>query len=192
MENSFFKENYHEKYEILKENKIGSGYYTEVYKAKHKQTNELRAIKIIKLDEIREQLKRENLNDDVNKQIEAHKNCLKNEIKNMEICSCKNNNSVKYYESYETQNEFAIVLELCDDSLANLLIKKKDAFNSNEIYNILIQLNNTFKIMKNNKIVHRDLKLDNILINYDDKNNKNKFIVKLCDFGISKIGNYFC
>ena len=48
MENSFFKEDYNDKYEILKENKIGSGYYTEVYKARHKQTNELRAIKIIK------------------------------------------------------------------------------------------------------------------------------------------------
>ena len=35
--------------------------------------------------------------------------------------------------------------------------------------------------MKENKIVHRDLKRDNILI----KNLKNKKIIKLCDYGIS-------
>ena len=40
--------------------------------------------------------------------------------------------------------------------------------------------------MKEKKIVHRDLKPDNILI----KKEKNKNIIKLCDYGISKIGQY--
>ena len=185
MENTFFKGDHQNKYAILREEKIGCGYYTEVYKAFQKQSNEIRA-KIIKLNEIREELKRENLKEDVSEEIEGHINILKNEIKNMEICSVNNNNSVKYYESFETKNEFAIILELCDDSLANVLIKNNRPFNSKEIYDILIQLNNTFKIMKENKIVHRDLKLDNILIKYD-KNDANKFTVKLCDYGISKI-----
>ena len=44
------------------------------------------------------------------------------------------------------------------------------------------QLNNTFKIMKENKIIHRDLKLENILIKY----NNNKYIMKLTDYGSSK------
>ena len=64
--------------------------------------------------------------------------------------------------------------------------KKCDVFNIREIYDILIQLNKTFKIMKENKIVHRDLKPDNILIKYIN----DKYIVKLCDYGISKIGNF--
>ena len=45
------------------------------------------------------------------------------------------------------------------------------------------QLNNAFKIMKENKIIHRDLKLENILIKYLE--NK-KYIIKLADYGSSK------
>ena len=108
-----------------------------------------------------------------------------NEIKNMEICGENNENSVKYYESYQTEKEFAIVLELCDESLSSF--KKIRNFSSKEIYEILNQLNNTFKIMKEKTIVHRDLKPDNILIKHLEDN---KFIIKLCDYGISKIGNF--
>ena len=90
-----------------------------------------------------------------------------NEIENMKICSENNDNSVKYYESFETENEFAIVLELCDESLTKF--KKDKSFNSKEIFDLLNQLNNTFKIMKEKKIVHRDLKPDNILIKYNKK-----------------------
>ena len=44
------------------------------------------------------------------------------------------------------------------------------------------QLNETFKIMVKNNIVHRDIKLENILVKYE----QDKFIVKLTDYGISK------
>ena len=76
-------------------------------------------------------------------------------------------------------------MELCDDSLQSILNKKINGFNNEEIYDIITQLNNTFKIMNKNHIIHRDLKLDIILIKYID-NTKTKFIVKLTDYGISK------
>ena len=44
------------------------------------------------------------------------------------------------------------------------------------------QLNNTFKIMMENKIIHRDLKLENILIKKENGQN----IIKLTDYGCSK------
>ena len=50
---------------------------------------------------------------------------------------------------------------------------------------MLSQLNNTFKIMHENNIAHRDLKLQNILIKYENKE-KTKFTYKLTDYGISK------
>ena len=105
----------------------------------------------------------------------------------MKICSKNNtnNNSIKFYEYYNTKENFIIVMELCVTSLQSLLNKRKNGFTSGEIHDILKQLNNTFKIMKENKIVHRDLKLDNILIKFED-NKKQKFIVKLTDYGISK------
>ena len=106
-----------------------------------------------------------------------------NEIENMKIC--ENKYSVKFYESFENENILAIVMELCDNNLSNILIKKKEGFNIKEIYEIMYQLNKTFKIMKENKIVHRDIKLDNILIKYENNNILN-FICKLTDYGISK------
>ena len=67
----------------------------------------------------------------------------------MKICGKINKNSVKYYQHFETDHEFAIVMELCDGNLNDFI--QKD-LNINDMYELLIQLNNTFKIMKENKI----------------------------------------
>ena len=178
-------EEYKNKYIIL--NKIARGGYGEVYKAKIKKTGELRAIKFINKENIKENLRNEYNSNDIEQAYNEFQNKLLNEIKYMEICSKNNtnNNSIKYYEFYNTNENLIIVMELCDTSLQQLLNDRKDGFNEGEIRDILNQLNNTFKIMKDNKIIHRDLKLANILIKYED-NNKQKFIVKLTDYGISK------
>ena len=55
--------------------------------------------------------------------------------------------------------------------------------NINEIKEILKQLNNEFKIMYDNTIIHRDIKLENILIK---KLENNKYLYKLTDYGFSK------
>ena len=52
----------------------------------------------------------------------------------MKIGEGKNNeNTVKYYEYFD--NEFAIVMELCDECLTNLIIKRQKYFSIEEIYN---------------------------------------------------------
>jgi serine/threonine protein kinase len=78
-------------------------------------------------------------------------------------------------------------MELCDNNLFKALKNKKanEGFKIDEIYYILNQLNNTFKIMFENNICHRDLKLQNILLKYTNEE-KTKFIIKLTDYGISK------
>ena len=172
-------QDYNKKYELEK-TRIGFGIYTEVYKAKNKVTKELRAIKIIKLDAIKYELEKEG---ETTQGLKDYIDNINNEIENMKICAENNENSVKYYESFQTKNEIAIVLELCDDCLSKF--KNKKSFNAKKIREILKQLNNTLKIMKEKKIVHRDLKPDNILI----KTEKDKQIIKLCDYGISQIGN---
>ena len=45
------KKNFKNKYNILKQ--LGKGEYTEVYKVENKNTKEIRAIKIIKLEDIK-------------------------------------------------------------------------------------------------------------------------------------------
>ena len=47
-----------------------------------------------------------------------------NEIENMKICMKDNINSVKFHELYDIEKEFAIVMELCDDNLQNILNKR--------------------------------------------------------------------
>ena len=80
-------------------------------------------------------------------------------------------------------------MELCDNSLQKILDEREEGFTCEQIFNIMSQLNKTFKIMYENKIIHRDIKLDNILVKYKDYNNNDSninFIVKLTDYGISK------
>ena len=161
-------EHYKKYYE--KKDEIGSGGYGTVYKVINKKTKEIRAIKIMKINED-EKLFMEHMN---------------NELKNMNICSNNNINSVKLYECFHFKNKFAIVMELCDDNLQNILDKKKEGFKCEEIYNIMNQLNNTFKIMNENKIIHRDIKLENILVKYNNEKSNINYIVKLTDYGVSK------
>ena len=140
---------------------IGNGGFGCVFKVKNKKTNEYRAIKIIKRE---------------------LKESFINEVNIMEKC-CKNNqNSIKIYEKFNSDSEFAIVMELCDCNLKQELEQNPSGFKPNEIKKILTQLNNTFKIMVDNKIIHRDIKLENILV----KKENSDIIVKLTDYGISK------
>jgi len=162
--------NEHYKNYYEKKDEIGSGGYGTVYKVINRETKEIRAIKIMKINE-----------DET-----IFMNHMNNELKNMKICSNENINSVKLYECFHFKNKFAIVMELCDDNLQNILDKKKEGFTYEEIYNIMNQLNNTFKIMNENKIIHRDIKLENIVVKYNNEKSKINYIVKLTDYGVSK------
>ena len=50
------------------------------------------------------------------------------------------------------------------------------------------EINSLFKYMFNEKIIHRDIKLENFLVKYINSN-KNDYIIKLSDYGISKINS---
>jgi serine/threonine protein kinase len=105
-------------------------------------------------------------------------------LENMEICCKDNINSVKLYEYSNNEKTLIYVTELMDENLEKFLKKRDKGLNPQEILGILKQLNNTFKIMVDNLIVHRDIKLGNIFIKYKN-NEKSEYIVKLGEYEVS-------
>ena len=173
-------EDYKKYYEIIKE--IGTGGFGHVYEAKDKETNEKRALKIIDKDTIREDFMIENIREMDDEEMESYIQDFIKETKYMEMIQEKGNkNTVRFYEYFDNENEFIIVMELCDENLVKNIVNKNQSYNIKQIYEFLSQLNNTFKIMNENKIAHRDLKLENILIKHENKGT----IYSLSDYGLS-------
>jgi len=104
---------------------------------------------------------------------------VKNFLKEIEC-----DNSVKIFECFDDNNAYYIAMELCDCNLKQLLEETKDGFDYNKIIEILKQLNNVLKKMHKLKHVHKDIKLENILVKFINKE-KNDFIVKLMDYELN-------
>jgi len=178
------KKNYEDYYDILI--KIGETTFATVYKGKEKRTGEDRAIKVFNKEGVRADLIRQYIQDkdDEMKKLTEY---FKNEINNMTIMNKnkENENIVKLYEYFDSKKEFIIIYELCDTNLLDNLAKREDPFKPKEIFEILKQLNNSFRIMYENKLVHRAINLENILIKYlDNKENKYLYKLKLTDDSI--------
>jgi len=174
-------------------NLLGQGSYGSVYKVFHKFEKKFYAIKKIF---ITKDIIEENYN--IFKEIQIYSELI-------------NNNIVRYYSSWVdidfksileyndivNLNEFEkidyicpilfIQMELCDFTLKDYLLtfSNDDTF-ENKI-NILIQIVNGLEYLKKKNIIHRDLKPDNIfLIQNNNNNESNKYLVKLGDFGLCK------
>ena len=160
---------------------IKDNVYTCVYKAKYK--GKFVAVKSIKKEQLKEDIRESMVQDEITEEdFKTAISKFNRELTIMQKCHCEN--SVEIYDYFDKEKEFVIVMELCDNTLFKELCKTKNGFNPKEIKEILLQLNNVLKIMYKNKIVHRDIKLHNILVKYLNKE-KTKFKVLLSDYGVS-------
>ena len=57
----------------------------------------------------------------VEEQFELCINGFKTEFENMKICSLNNENSVKCFEYFNSEDNFIIIMELCDTNLSKVL-----------------------------------------------------------------------
>ena len=109
--------------------------------------------------------------------------------------SLKHNKIIRLVDLKQTPSHYYIVMEYCNGgSLLSCLNKYKKLYKkpfSEEIVQYLMrQIVSGLKYIHRHKIVHRDIKLDNILVKFyseDDlkKLNMMKTHIKICDFGIS-------
>ena len=144
--------------------KLGAGYFGEVWKVKSKITNKEYEMKKLKL-------------------VKEKKNLIKKEIEILK--EVHHPNIVKFYTSFEKDNMIYIVIEYIDgknlDEIISEAKEKKTYLPEKLVWKIMLDLLSGLTYLHEEvKIIHRDIKPDNILITKDNK-------VKITDFGISAI-----
>lgn len=149
--------------EVYRTGKIlGSGSFGEVRKVVHRETNEIRAVKIFRKD-----LAVSNLT------IEK----LMEEIQILKILD--HPNIIRLYEFFEDAKRFYIIMELCGGGELFDEILNKQSFSEGVAATIVYQLISAVGYMHSKNVIHRDLKPENILL--EEKGDVMN--IKLIDFG---------
>eukprot|EP00826_Nyctotherus_ovalis_P060367 TRINITY_DN8460_c0_g3_i1.p1 TRINITY_DN8460_c0_g3~~TRINITY_DN8460_c0_g3_i1.p1 ORF type:complete len:490 (-),score=143.26 TRINITY_DN8460_c0_g3_i1:83-1531(-) len=142
---------------------LGKGAFGKVNLGMHKLTGKYVAIKSIKKSYLTEKESKERLLQEFSILKELH-----------------HPNISRLYESFETEKHVLIVTELCSgQDLLNYIRKHKrlDESTAKSIFKSLIA---GLHYCHTRQIVHRDIKLDNLLLT-------SKGELKICDFGVSRV-----
>jgi len=149
--------------------KIGQGTFGEVFKAKHKTTKRVVALKKVVMDNEKEGFPITALREIKILQALKHENV----VQLVEVCRSKpsphNRNKGSVY----------LVLDFCEHDLAGLLSNASIEFSLGEIKKVIMQLLEGLFYMHRNNVLHRDMKAANILITKEG-------ILKLADFGLAR------
>ena len=87
-------------------------------------------------------------------------------------------NIVQSYHSFEDALNYYIILEYCPGRSVRDIIKKQKRISEPEVSRMLKDVIEGVLYLHDNRIIHRDLKLENFLIGADGK-------IKIADFGLS-------
>ena len=125
------------------------------------------------------------------------KKYLINEIRILQ--SLNHPNIVKFVDIKKTKKHYYIMMEFCNGgelskNLEKYMMKNGTAFPEELVQHFMRQIIGAFKYIHGKKIIHRDVKLDNILLHFDNEEDKKNFNlmkaqVKIIDFGFSCIYN---
>uniref|UniRef100_H0X8H2 Serine/threonine-protein kinase 33 n=2 Tax=Otolemur garnettii TaxID=30611 RepID=H0X8H2_OTOGA len=101
--------------------------------------------------------------------------------------SVKHEHIIHLEQVFETPKKMYLVMELCEDGELKEILHKKGHFSENETRWIIKSLASAIAYLHSNDIVHRDLKLENILVksSFIDANNELNLNIKVTDFGLA-------
>ena len=155
----------------LKIQELGMGAYSKVFRVENKSTNEVFACKELLKSKIKDQKK------------------FRNEINIMS--ECDHPNIIKLIEIYEDKLHYELIMEeLNGGSLTERLIEKVDddgeTFSEREAATIFKQIISAISYCHGKGIVHRDLKMENVIF-IDTKGNLD---IKIIDFGLSQYDTF--
>lgn len=148
-----------QKYEKLE--KIGEGTYGTVFKAKHKETHEIVALKRVRLDEDEEGIPSSALREI----------CILKELKHKNI--------VRLHDVMHSERRLTLVFEYCDQDLKKYFDSCQGEVDPAVVKSFMFQLLRGLAFCHSCNVLHRDLKPQNLLINKDGE-------LKLADFGLAR------
>ncbi len=154
-------------YKIIKN--IGEGTFGKVDLVENKITGMIRAMKVITKANI------ENPNATTEAAILNELNILK---------QIDHQNILKIYEYYSDDKNYYLITEYCPGGDLYSIMKTQPISEVQAaciVYQILLALNHIHKM----KIMHRDLKLENIIVTKKEENGL--YRIKICDFGTSHL-----
>ncbi|CAG9759603.1 unnamed protein product [Ceutorhynchus assimilis] len=137
--------------------KLGEGSYGSVYKALHKESGQVLAIKQVPVDTDLQEI-----------------------IKEISIMQqCDSSFVVKYYGSYFKNTDLWIVMEYCGaGSVSDIMRLRKKTLSEDEIATVLCDTLKGLEYLHLRRKIHRDIKAGNILLNSEGH-------AKLADFGVA-------
>jgi len=151
-----------EEYYTITQDVLGQGYFAVVKVGINKKTKERVAVKM------------------VNKSLVEKEETLANEIDI--LGSIEHPNVVSMHAIFDTEDILFIVMELMEGGELYEEIVKRKTFTEQDASEIVRQLTEALAYLHEKGIVHRDLKLENLLLK-----KKNTLEIKLADFGLSKL-----
>ncbi|OIW21789.1 hypothetical protein TanjilG_10829 [Lupinus angustifolius] len=139
---------------------VGEGSFGKVYKGRRKHTGQTVAMKFI--------MKHGKTDKDIHN--------LRQEIEILR--KLKHENIIQMLDSFESPQEFCVVTEFAQGELFEILEDDK-CLPEEQVQAIAKQLVRALHYLHSNRIIHRDMKPQNILIGAGS-------VVKLCDFGFAR------
>ncbi|KAF9171712.1 Cyclin-dependent kinase 10 [Mortierella sp. AD011] len=144
-------------------NKVGEGTYGIVYRARDKKTDEIVALKRIRMERENDGLPISSLR----------------EIKLLKTLRHDNIVLVKDVAVGNDLDQIFLVMEYCEQDMAALMDNLRKPYSPAEVKCLMYQLLKGIEYCHDHFVVHRDLKLSNLLLN-------GQGILKIADFGLAR------